>query len=49
VTGIDQDDSALRQPLVEELGVGDRDDPVVAAVDDRDRRCDLRQQLGKLG
>ena len=42
-------DAAVRQPLVQELGVGDRNDPVVAAVDDRDRRRDLRQQLGELG
>ena len=49
VAGVDDHEAAVGQPLVEELGVGERDDAVVAAVDDRDRRRDLRQQLGERG
>ena len=49
VPGVEDHEAAVRQPLVEELLVGERDDAVVAAVDDRDRRRDLRQQLGELG
>ena len=37
------------KPLVEKLSVGERNNGIVAAVDDRHRRRDLRQQLGKLG
>jgi hypothetical protein len=38
VPGLDDLEAAGGQPLVEELGVGQRNDPVVAAVDDRYRR-----------
>jgi hypothetical protein len=34
VSGVDDHQAAGRQPLVEELRVGERDDAVVAAVDD---------------
>jgi hypothetical protein len=37
------------QSLVEELGVGQWDDAVVAAVDERDRCGDPRQQVGQHG
>jgi hypothetical protein len=42
VPGVDDRKAAVGQSLVEELGVGKRDDAVMAAVDDRDRRRDLR-------
>src|SRR6516165_3383730 len=37
VAAIDDHDAAVRQALVEELGVGERDHLVVAAIDNRDR------------
>ena len=37
----------MRERELEELCIGDRDDAVVTAVDDRDRNRDLRQQAGQ--
>src|SRR5207249_4238981 len=49
VAGVDDPETAVGQPHVEKLGVGDRYDAVVAAIDDRDRRRDLWQELGERG
>jgi hypothetical protein len=49
VAGIDDHEAAGGEPLVEKLSVGERDNAVVSAIYDRDRRGDLRQQLGQLG
>ena len=41
VTGVDEREAAVGQSGVEEFGVGDRHDAVMASVDDRHRRRDL--------
>jgi hypothetical protein len=45
VAGIDDREATVGQSLVEELGVDERHGTVVAAVDDRDWRGDLRQEI----
>jgi hypothetical protein len=42
VAGVDDLEAARGQPLVEKLCIDEWNDGVVAAVDDRDRRRDLR-------
>jgi hypothetical protein len=49
LAAVDDHEAAVGQPRVEKLGIREQNGAVVAAVDDRDRRFDLRQQLGELG
>jgi hypothetical protein len=49
VPGVDEHDAAVGQPFVEKLDVGGRNRRVVAAVDERHRGRDLRQQLRQHG
>jgi len=44
VPGIDDHEVAGGQPLVEKLGVGERDNTVAAAVDDRDRHPTITRE-----
>jgi hypothetical protein len=46
VAGIQHDEAAVGDPLVQELSVGEGNDVVVPPGDDRDRGGDLSEQLG---
>src|SRR5262249_48232624 len=48
VSGLEDDEAAVRESLVQELGVRERNDAVVATVDGGDRCRDARQELGQL-
>jgi hypothetical protein len=43
VTAVDDDDATIGQPFDEMSGLGEWNDLVMTACDDRDGRCDPRQ------